>query len=98
MKEKEPEKFKLTEDMNLDQTNKQSNFIHYRSSTFYIKYGIGYKNVRIVYRFTQPLWLAKFNNYNTNQKTTTKTEFEKHFHKLLNISFYGKKRDERRQR
>ena len=57
---------------------------------FYIRHGIRILNVHTVYKFKQSLWLAKYIKYNTEQRKKAKTEFEKHFYKLMNNSFYGK--------
>ena len=57
---------------------------------FYIRHGIRIVNVRTVYKFKQSPWLAKYIKYNTEQRSKAKTEFEKHFYKLMNNSFYGK--------
>ena len=56
----------------------------------YIKHGI--RNVRIhtVYIFKQSPWLAKYTKLNTEQRSKANTDFEKHFYKLMNTSFYGK--------
>ena len=43
-----------------------------------------------VYKFKQSPWIAKYSKYNTEQIKKAKTEFEKHFYKLMNNSFYGK--------
>ena len=85
-----PEKHKPTKKLIMDQTNKQRYFLHYRDLKFYIRHGI--RNVRIhtVYKFKHSPWLAKNIKYNTERRSKAKTEFEKHFYKLMNISFYGK--------
>ena len=57
---------------------------------FYIRHGIRVKNIHTVYRFKQSPWLAKYIKYNTEQRSKAKTEFEKHFYKLMKISFNGK--------
>ena len=85
-----PEKYKPTEKLIMDQTNKQRYFLHYRDLKFYLRHGIRILNVHTVYKFKQSPWLAKYINYNTEQRKKAKTEFEKHFYKLMNNSFYGK--------
>ena len=85
-----PEKYKPTEKLIMDQTNKQRNFLNYRDLKFYIRHGIRILNVHTVYKFKQSPWLAKYNKYNTEQRKEAKTEFAKHFYKLMNNSFYRK--------
>ena len=57
---------------------------------FYIRHGIRILNVHNVYKFKQSPWLATYIKYNTEQRKKAKTEFEKHFYKLMNNLFYGK--------
>ena len=57
---------------------------------FYIRHGIRILNVHTVYKFKQSPWLAKYIKNNTEQRKKAVTEFEKHFYKLMNNSFYGK--------
>ena len=85
-----PENYKPAEKLIMDQTNKQRYFLHYRDLKFYIRHGIRILNVYTVYKFKQSPWLAKYIKYNTEQRSKAKTEFEKHFYKLMNNSFYGK--------
>ena len=85
-----PEKYKPTEKLIMDQTNKQSYFLHYRDLKFYIKHGIRILNVHTVYKFKQSPWLTKYIKYNLEPRKEAKTEFEKHFYKLMTNSFYGK--------
>ena len=85
-----PEKYKPTEKLIMDQTNKQRYFLHYRDLKYYIRHGIRSVKVHTVYKFKQSPWLAKYIKYNTEQRKKAKTEFEKHFYKLMNNSFYGK--------
>ena len=56
----------------------------------YIRHGIRIVKVHTVYKFKQSPWLAKYIKYNTKQRSKAKTEFEEHFYKLMNNSFYGK--------
>ena len=74
----------------MDQTNKQSYFLHYRDLKFYIRHGIRILKVHTVYKVKQIPWLAKYIKNNTEKRKKAKTEFEKHFYKLMNNSFYGK--------
>ena len=90
MKTNIPEKYKPTEKLFMDQANKQRYFLHYRDLKFYIRHGIRILNVHTVCKFKQSPWLAKYIKYNTEQRKKAKTEFEKHFYKLMNNSFYGK--------
>ena len=90
MTTKKPEKYKPTEKLIMDQTNKQRYFLHYRDLKFYIGHGIRNLNVHTVFEFKQSPWLAKFIKYNTEQGKKAKTEFKKHFYKLMNNIFYGK--------
>ena len=85
-----PEKNKPTEKLNMDQTNKQRCFLHYRDLKFYRRHGIRIVKIHTVYKFKESLWLAKYIKYNTEQRSKANTEFEKHFYKLMNNSFYGK--------
>ena len=85
-----PEKHKPTKKLIMDQTNKQRYFLHYRDLKFYIRHGIRIVRIHTVYKFKQSPWLAKYIKDNTERRNKAKTEFEKHFYKLMNISFYGK--------
>ena len=53
-------KYKPTEKLIMDQTNKQRNFLHYRDSKFYIRHGIRILTVHTVHKFKQSPWLAKY--------------------------------------
>ena len=88
-----PEKNEPTEKLIMDHTNKQrylSIFLHYRELNFYIRHGFRIVKVHTVFKFKQSPWLAKNIKYNTEQRKKAKTEFEKHFYKLMNNCFYGK--------
>ena len=74
----------------MDQTNKQRYFLHYRDLKFYIRHGIRILIVHTVYNFKHSPWLAKYFKKNTEQRKKAISEFEKHFYKLMNNSFYGK--------
>ena len=48
---KKPEKYKPTEKLIMDQTNKQRYFSNYRDLKFYLKHGIRIVKVHTVYKF-----------------------------------------------
>ena len=79
MRTNKPEKYKPTEKLIMDQTKKQRYFLHYRDMKFYLRHGIRIVNVHTVYKIKQSPWLAKYNKYNTEQRSKAKTEFEKTF-------------------
>ena len=85
-----PKKCKPTEKLIMDQTNKQRSFLNYRDLKFYIRHEIRILNVHTVYKFKQSPRLAKNIKYNTEQRKKAKTDFEKHFYKLMKNSIYGK--------
>ena len=90
MMENKQENYESTENLIMDQTNKQRCSIQYRDLRFYITHGI--KNIKkhTVYRYKQSPWLRKYNKNNTEQKVKAKTEFEKRFYKLMTNFFYEK--------
>ena len=59
MKANKPEKYKPTEKLFMDQTNKQRYSLHYRDLKFHIRHGIRIVKVHIDYRYKQSPWLAK---------------------------------------
>ena len=60
MMKNKPEKYKPTEKLIMDQTNEQSNFLHYRDLKFYIRHGFRIVKIHTVYVFKQTPWLAKY--------------------------------------
>ena len=86
----EPEKYKPTEKLIMDQTTKQRYFSHYKDLKIYTKHGIRIVKIHTVYKFKQSPWLANYIKYDTEQRSKAKTENEKHLYKLMNNSFYGK--------
>ena len=55
-----------------------------------MRHGIRNVNIHTVYSFKQSLWLAKYIQNNTEQRSKAEIEFERHFYKLMNNSFYRK--------
>ena len=90
MMKTKPKNYKPTEKLIMGQTNKQRYFLLYRNLRFYIRHCIRIVQVHSVYKFKQSPWLANYIKYNTEHRSKAKTEFEKHFYKMMNNSFYGK--------
>ena len=44
-----------------------------------------------VIKFSQKAWLKQFNDMNTEKREIAKTDFEKHFFKVMNNAVFGKK-------
>ena len=55
-----PEKYKPSEKLFMDQTNKQRYFFQYKNLKFYLRQGIRIVTVHTVYKFKQSPWLGKF--------------------------------------
>jgi hypothetical protein len=65
----------------LSQTDKNNYIVHYRMLKFYLNQGMVLKKVHRVISFTQTKWLTPYVNFNTKQRMTAKTEFDKDFFK-----------------
>lgn len=79
-----------TEKLMVTQENKYNYVVHYRMLKFYLRQGMILKKVHRYISFSQSKWLEKYIDFNTQQRTLAKTDFEKDFFKLMNNSFYGK--------
>ncbi|CAC5392277.1 unnamed protein product [Mytilus coruscus] len=64
--------------------------VHYKVLKDYIKLGMKVTKVYKTISFKESDWLAKYINFNTEQRTKSKSDFEKDLWKLMNNSFYGK--------
>ncbi|CAC5364416.1 unnamed protein product [Mytilus coruscus] len=72
-------------------TGKDKKYIvHYKVLKDYIKLGMKVTKVYKTISFKESDWLAKYINFNTEQRTKSKSDFEKDLWKLMNNSFYGK--------
>ncbi|CAG2243460.1 unnamed protein product [Mytilus edulis] len=70
--------------------DKKKYIIHDSILKKYIKLGIKVTKVYRTISFKESNWLAKYINFNTEQRTKAKSDFEKDLWKLMNNSFYGK--------
>ena len=74
-----PEKYRPTEKLIMDQTNKQRYFLPYRDLKIYIRHGTILLNVQTVYKVTQSPRLAKNIKYITEQRKKSKNRIRKTF-------------------
>ncbi|CAC5411840.1 unnamed protein product [Mytilus coruscus] len=70
--------------------DKKKYIVHYEVLKDYIKLGMKVTKVYKTISFKESDWLAKYINFNTEQRTKSKSDFEKDLWKLMNNSFYGK--------
>ena len=70
--------------------DKKKYVIHHSILKEYIKLGMKVKKVHRTISFEESDWLKKYINFNTEQRTKSKSTFEKDLWKLMNNSFYGK--------
>ena len=64
--------------------------LNYRNLKLYLKLGLRIKEVNTVLEFDQEPWLKEYIDFNTMKRRDAKTEFEKSFYKILNVSVFGK--------
>ena len=81
-----------------DWTDKKNYLIHYRMLKFYVRHGMKVKKVHSVISFKQTKWLEIYFDFNTQKRNQAVNDFEKDFYKLLNNAFYGKTKENVRNR
>ena len=74
-------KYKPTQNLVCDLTNKQKYMTHYRVFIFYINMGMNVTKIHTIYRFKLSPWLEKCINHNTQKRTQAKTNFCKELYK-----------------
>ena len=81
-----------------DWSDKKNYLVHYRMLKFYIRHGMIVDKVHDIISFRQSRWLGKYINFNTQKRFQAANDFEKDFYELLNYAFYGKTRENVRNR
>ena len=70
--------------------DKKKYIVHHSILKEYIRLGLKVTQVHRTISFIESDWLGKYIDFNTNQRTKSKSDFEKDLWKLKNNSFYGK--------
>ena len=70
--------------------DKEKYIVHDSILKEYIKLGLKVTKVHRIISFEESDWLKKYINFNTEQRTKSKSAFEKDLWKMMNNSFYGK--------
>jgi hypothetical protein len=73
----------------LDFVDKKDYIIHIKHLILIQNLGAGFR-IKDAIRFKQEAWLKPYIDFNTNQRSVAKNDFEKDFFKLANNSVFGK--------
>ena len=98
MKTIKTDTFTQTKKLICDWSDKKNYLVHYRMLKFYIRHGMIVDKVHNVISFKQSKWLEKYISFNTQKRKKAKNNSEKDFYKLLNNAFYGRTRENVRNR
>ena len=71
-------------------SNKERYVVHYKLLQFYIQLGLRVTKIHRIISFKEEPWLAKYIQFNTDERTKSNSDFEKDLWKLTNNAFYGK--------
>ena len=78
--------------------DKKKYIVHHSILKEYVKLGLKVTKVHRTISFKESAWLKPYINFNTEQRTKAKTDFEKDLFKLMNNAFYGKTMENIRNR
>ena len=65
---------------------------------FFVRHGMIVEESLEIISFKQSKWLEKYISFNTHKRSLAKNDFQKDFYKLFNNAFYGKSRENVRNR
>ena len=98
MKEIIPDTYTKNKKLICGWSDKKNYLIHYRMLKFYLRHGMIVDKVYDIISFRQSRWLENCRNLNTQKRNQAVNDFEKEIYKLLNNTFYGKTRENVRNR
>ena len=98
MKEIKPDTYIQTKKLICDWSDKKNYLVHCRMLKFYVRHGMIVDKYHNIISFGQSRWLEKYINFNTQKRNQAVNDFEKDFYKFLNNGFYGKTKENVRNR
>jgi hypothetical protein len=78
--------------------NKERYVLHYKILQFYLSQGLKITKVHRTISYKEEAWLKPYIDFNTEQRTKAKSDFEKGIFKDMNNAFYGKTMENIRER
>jgi hypothetical protein len=96
--EKQNTKLGKEEKLFLTLYDKKKYVVHHSILKYYIKLGLKVTKVHRIISFEETNWLKSYIDFNTQQRTKSKSDFEKDLWKLMNNAFFGKTMENIRNR